>query len=795
MPPRGGLLPPVGGLGVQEIEPGLWLWSAAHPEWNPAATATGGWVEEVGSVYCELPAAVLLIDPVVPDDPADAERLWRALDRDVERLRRPVSVLVTVHWHRRGADAVIARYGALDGVVPDGARAIALGDPIGETAYALPQFRALAIGDCVLGGDAIEGDAAHGAARVPTRVVRPHGRGARVVPGHGHEQRPAAPRAGAPRADPHDPRRAAAARRARRAARARGSGPVTAVVATGAVPGQDELLDAEALRLIGDLERRFGPRRRALLGARAEREERFAAGERPSFPEETRELRESEWTVAAAPADLDDRRVELTGPADAKMVINALNSGASVFMCCLEDALSPTWGNVVAGHEAVRDATRRTLTFDSPEGKSYTLGETLATLVVRPRGWHMEERHVHVDGRPVSASLFDLALFLRWNGRESVARGSGPYVYLAKLESRHEAELWNDVFVAAQEAVGLPRGTIRATVLIETITASFEMEEILYALREHSAGLNAGRWDYIFSAIKKFRDDPRFVLPDRAAVTMAVPFMHAYTEQLVRACHRRGAHAIGGMAAFIPSRDAAFNEQAFAKVREDKEREAGQGFDGTWVAHPGLVPLAREIFEAVLGDRPNQKSRLREDVEARRRRAARARPDAGRAHPRGRADERLGRPALPRLVAQRHRRGGDRQPHGGRGHRRDLPCPALAVDAAPLDDERRRGRDARAVRARARRRAGAPGRRRPRPPRRRRAPARRAGAGRGLRGVPDAARRRAAGVAAERGSDDARTRPTCASTAASRACRRRSRRSRRPGCCSSCPSGSRSDRA
>jgi malate synthase len=389
---------------------------------------------------------------------------------------------------------------------------------------------------------------------------------------------------------------------------------MTAVVATGAVPGQEELLDDEALRLIGDLERRFGPRRRALLQARGEREERFAAGERPSFPDETRELRESQWSVAAAPGDLDDRRVELTGPADAKMVINALNSGASVFMCCLEDALSPTWGNVVAGHGAVRDATRRTLSFSSPEGKTYTLGDTLATLVVRPRGWHLEERHVHVDGRPVSASLFDFALFLRWCGRESVARGSGPYVYLAKLESRHEAELWNDVFVAAQEAVGLPRGTVRATVLIETITASFEMEEILHALREHSAGLNAGRWDYIFSAIKKFRDDPAFVLPDRAAVTMAVPFMHAYTEQLVRACHRRGAHAIGGMAAFIPSRDAAFNEQAFAKVREDKEREAGQGFDGTWVAHPGLVPLAREIFDAVLGERPNQKTRLREDV-------------------------------------------------------------------------------------------------------------------------------------------------------------------------------------
>jgi malate synthase len=389
---------------------------------------------------------------------------------------------------------------------------------------------------------------------------------------------------------------------------------MSAEVAARSAPGQGELLDEEALRLIGDLERRFGPRRRALLQGRHEREQRFAAGERPQFPEETRALREAEWTVAATPRDLDDRRVEITGPADAKMVINALNSGASVFMCCLEDALSPTWANVVAGHAAVREATRGTLQFSSPEGKRYVLGPTPATLVVRPRGWHLDERHVLVDGRAVSASLFDLALYLRWNGRESVARGSGPYVYLAKLESRHEAELWNDVFVAAQEAVGLPRGTIRATVLIETITASFEMEEILYALREHAAGLNAGRWDYIFSAIKNFRDDPSLVLPDRAAVTMAVPFMHAYTEQLVRACHRRGAHAIGGMAAFIPSREEAVNEQAFARVREDKEREAGQGFDGTWVAHPGLVPLAREIFDAALAGRANQKSRAREDV-------------------------------------------------------------------------------------------------------------------------------------------------------------------------------------
>ena len=447
-------------------------------------------------------------------------------------------------------------------------------------------------------------------------------------------------------------------------------------------PGQDELLDEQSLNLIGDLERRFGPRRRALLTAREEREERFAAGERPGFPAETRELREAEWSVAATPPDFEDRRVEITGPADPKMVINALNSGASVFMCCLEDALSPTWGNVVAGHAAVRDATRRTLEFTSPEGKSYALGDELATLVVRPRGWHLDERHVQVDGRPVSASLFDIALYLRWNGLASLARGTGPYVYLAKLESRHEAELWNDVFIAAQEAVGLPRGSIRATVLIETITASFEMEEILYALREHAAGLNAGRWDYIFSAIKKFRDDPALVLPDRAAVTMAVPFMHAYTEQLVRACHRRGAHAIGGMAAFIPSRDAAVNEQAFARVREDKEREAGQGFDGTWVAHPGLVPLAREIFDAVLGDRANQKDAPARGRRARRGRAALTRPDSRRDHARRRPDQRLGRPALPRLLAGRCGRGRDRQPHGGRRDGRDLARAAVAVDPA-----------------------------------------------------------------------------------------------------------------
>ena len=328
-----------------------------------------------------------------------------------------------------------------------------------------------------------------------------------------------------------------------------------------------------------------------------------------------------------------------------------------------------------------------------------------------------------------------------------MARGSGPYVYLAKLESRSEAELWNDVFVAAQEAVGLPRGTIRATVLIETITASFEMEEILYALREHAAGLNAGRWDYIFSAIKKFRDDPALVLPDRAAVTMAVPFMHAYTEQLVRACHRRGAHAIGGMAAFIPSRDAAVNEQAFARVREDKEREAGQGFDGTWVAHPGLVPLAREIFDAALGDRPNQKSRQREDVV----------PDAaallaldrtpGEITLAGRPDERLRRPALPRRLARRRRRRGDRQPHGGRRHGRDLASAAVAVDPARMPHERGRGRHAPSSTSASATRSGETAARAAPAPRRRPSRARLPRAGHGLRALPDAASRRVAAIA------------------------------------------------
>jgi malate synthase len=381
------------------------------------------------------------------------------------------------------------------------------------------------------------------------------------------------------------------------------------------VPDLDRVLTPDALAFIADLHRRFEPERAALLERRRQRAAAVAAGERLGFLPETAQIRDGDWRVAAAPADFDDRRVEITGPAEAKMMINALNSGARVFMADLEDALSPTWANVIGGQAALMDAVRGTLAFDSPEGKSYRLGEQLATLVVRPRGWHLDERHLLVDGEPVSGSLVDAGLYLFHDAAERVRRGTGPYLYLAKLESHLEARLWNDVFVYAQEALGIPHGSVRATVLIETIWAAFEMDEILYELRDHAAGLNAGRWDYLFSCIKTFRGDDGFTMPDRAQLTMAVPFMRAYTELMVRTCHRRGAHAIGGMAAFIPNRRKPdVTELALAKVRDDKERESRDGFDGTWVAHPDLVPVATEIFDGVLGSRPNQKERLREDV-------------------------------------------------------------------------------------------------------------------------------------------------------------------------------------
>jgi malate synthase len=379
-------------------------------------------------------------------------------------------------------------------------------------------------------------------------------------------------------------------------------------------PYSAEVLTPEALGFVAQLHRSFNTDRMKLLADRARRQERIDGGEMPDFLPNPIESRDPDWRVAPAPPDFDDRRVEITGPAEPKMMINALNSGASVFMCDFEDALSPTWDNVVTGHWAVSQAVRRTLTFETDE-KAYALDETLATLCIRPRGWHLVESHVLVDGSPISASVFDFGVWFFHNARETLARGSGPYLYLPKLESHLEAALWNRIFVAAQEALDIPRGSIRATVLIETILAAFEMDEILFELREHAAGLNAGRWDYIFSVIKKFRARPDMVLPDRSQVTMTVPFMRAYTELLVQTCHRRGAHAIGGMAAFIPSRrDPEVNERALAAVRADKERESRDGFDGTWVAHPDLVPVAREVFDGVLGPRRNQKERLRPEV-------------------------------------------------------------------------------------------------------------------------------------------------------------------------------------
>ena len=383
----------------------------------------------------------------------------------------------------------------------------------------------------------------------------------------------------------------------------------------GRVAGTEEILTPAALDFVAGLHRAFNPVRTALLERRVERQAEIDGGATLSLLPQTAGIRhDPSWRVAEPPADFADRRVEITGPAEPKMIINALNSGARAFMADFEDSLSPTWANVVGGQLALRDAVRGTLAYDSPEGKAYRLGPAPAQLLVRPRGWHLRERHVEVDGEPVSASLFDAGLYLFWNARERVARGTGPYLYLPKLQSHGEARLWNDVFVQAQAQLGVPRGTIRATVLIETIHAAFEMEEILYELREHSAGLNAGRWDYLFSCIKTFRGDAAAaalpgpsVLPDRASVTMTVPFLRAYTERLVLTCHRRGAHAMGGMAAFIPSRrDAAANELAIRKVRDDKERESRDGFDGTWVAHPDLVPLATEVFSGVLGDAPNQ---------------------------------------------------------------------------------------------------------------------------------------------------------------------------------------------
>ena len=380
--------------------------------------------------------------------------------------------------------------------------------------------------------------------------------------------------------------------------------------------GYEAILSEDALAFIAGLHRAFDARRKDLLQRRDERQVEFDSGALPDFLSDTEEVRFGSWQVAPTPEDLQQRWAEITGPVDRKMMIGALNSGADAFMADFEDALSPTWDNIVSGQINARDAVRREISFENPDGSVRTLNEQIATLLIRPRGWHLDEKHVLVDGEPISASLFDFGMYMFHNAAERVARGTGPYFYLPKLESHLEARLWNDAFVKAQDDLGVPQGSVRATVLIETLPAAFEMEEILYELRDHSAGLNAGRWDYIFSAVKRFKSQPTFTLPDRVQVTMTTPFMRAYTELLVRTCHKRGAHAMGGMAAFIPSRrDPEINEIALTGVRADKERESTDGFDGTWVAHPDLVSVARDIFETNLNGARNQRERMREDVE------------------------------------------------------------------------------------------------------------------------------------------------------------------------------------
>jgi malate synthase len=378
----------------------------------------------------------------------------------------------------------------------------------------------------------------------------------------------------------------------------------------------EEVLTPDALEFVGELQHRFGPRRQELLEARARRRERLRAGEMLGFLPDTREIREGDWTVAPAPPDMQQRWVEITGPTDRKMVINALNSGADGFMADFEDANSPTWRNMVEGQRNLQDAIAGTITYRDSDGRRYELDEAPATLLVRPRGWHLPERHLLVDSEPVAGAFFDFGLYMFHCARQLLRQGSGPYFYLPKMESHLEARLWNDAFGFAQDWLGISRGTIKATVLIETLPAAFEMDEILYELREHSAGLNAGRWDYIFSSIKCFPDRREMVLPDRSDVTMTVPFMRAYTELLAATCHRREAHAMGGMSALIPSRkgEEEANRKALDGVRADKEREVSQGYDGTWVAHPDLVPVAREVFEKGLNGAPNQVSRKRDDV-------------------------------------------------------------------------------------------------------------------------------------------------------------------------------------
>jgi malate synthase len=382
-------------------------------------------------------------------------------------------------------------------------------------------------------------------------------------------------------------------------------------------PTYAEILTPEAVAFVVDLHRTFNAQRKALLHARHERQQRLDAGEKPDFLVETKAIREAEWTVAPLPADILDRRVEITGPVDRKMIINALNSGAKVFMADFEDSNTPTWSNLLDGQINLRDAVRRAITYSDPTtGKKYKLNEQTAVLFVRARGWHLEERHILIDGEPMSGSIFDFGLYFFHNAKELLARGSGPYFYLPKMESHLEARLWNEIFVRAQEKIGLPQGSIKGTVLIETILASFEMDEILYELRQHSAGLNCGRWDYIFSFIKKFSNDPNAVLPDRGQVTMATHFMRSYSKLAIKTCHRRNVHAMGGMSAYIPiKRDPEANGKAIAQVQADKEREASDGHDGTWVAHPGLVPVALDIFNRLM-PQPNQIAKQLPDYDA-----------------------------------------------------------------------------------------------------------------------------------------------------------------------------------
>ena len=379
-------------------------------------------------------------------------------------------------------------------------------------------------------------------------------------------------------------------------------------------PDQSTIVTPQALAFVAKLARKFEGRRRELMALRARRQSEFDAGRLPAFLEETRNVRETDWTVGSIPRELQDRRVEITGPTDRKMVINALNSGANVFMADFEDSNTPTWDNMIEGQINLRDAINRTIAFTSPEGRRYELNAKTATLLVRPRGWHLMENHAWIDGAPVAGAIFDFALYFFHNAKALLARQSGPYFYLPKLENHLEARLWNEIFVAAQRELGVPQGTIKATVLIETVLAAFEMDEILYELREHCVGLNIGRWDYIFSCIKKFRSHKSFCLADRAAVTMAAPFMRAYALLLIKTCHRRNAFAMGGMAAQIPIKnDPAANAAALEKVRADKLREATDGCDGTWVAHPGLVPVAKAVFDQHMPT-PNQVHRKRDDV-------------------------------------------------------------------------------------------------------------------------------------------------------------------------------------